>query len=151
MREDAQQNRLRLVRATRDVVGRAGSMDVSVRDIARAAECSIATLYRHFEGKRDLIDAVSIMRWSRMAELAATPEGHESPVEHVLSVVEAYTRMTTGDSHFIAAAGIEVGKRPAEHIRADSSPSSPGPGSARSPPGSSGGPPTRGTPSTWPG
>ena len=122
MRDDARQNRLRLVRATRDVVGLAGSTDVNVRDIARAAECSVATLYRHFDGKHDLIDAVSIMRWSRMAELAAYPEVHQTPVEHVLSVLETYTRMTTVDSHFIAAAGIEVGKRPAEHIRADFEP-----------------------------
>ena len=118
MREDAQQNRLRLVRATRDVVGVAGSTDVSVRDIARAAECSVATLYRHFDGKHNLIDAVSIMRWSRMEQLAATPEVHETAVDHVLSVIETYTRMTTRDHDFIVAAGIEVGKKPVEHIRA---------------------------------
>lgn len=118
MRDDARQNRLRLVRATRDVVGLAGSTDVSVRDIARAAECSVATLYRHFDGKHDLIDAVSIMRWSRMEELAASPEVHASAVEHVLSVIETYTRMTTRDHEFIVAAGIEVGKKPAEHVRA---------------------------------
>jgi len=122
MREDAQQNRLRLVRATRDVVGLAGSLDVSVRDIASAAECSVATLYRHFDGKHDLVDAVSIMRWSRMAALAATPEVHETPVEHVLSILETYTRMTTRDHRFILAAGIEVGKKPAEHLRADFEP-----------------------------
>ena len=118
MREDAQQNRLRLVRATRDVVGMAGSTDVSVRDIARAAECSVATLYRHFDGKQDLIDAVSIMRWSRMEELAATPGVAQTPVEHVLSVIDTYTRMTTRDHEFIVGAGIEVGKKPADHIRA---------------------------------
>jgi AcrR family transcriptional regulator len=122
MREDAQQNRLRLIWATRDVVGRAGSLDVSVRDIARAAECSVATLYRHFEGKHDLVDAVSITRWSRMAALATAPEPHQTPVGHVLDVLEAYTRMTTRDSNFIAGAGIQVGKKPAEHIRAEFEP-----------------------------
>ncbi len=117
MRSDAQQNRVRLVRATRDVVGWAGSPDVSVRDIANAAGVSLATLYRHFDGRQALIDEVSIMRWSRMVELACRPHPAEAPIEHVLRILEAYTRMTTSDHRFILGAGIEVGKKPVEHIR----------------------------------
>lgn len=122
MRSDAQQNRARLVRATRDVVGWAGSPDVSVRDIASAAGCSLATLYRHFEGKQALIDEVSINRWSRMAELACPSEIYETAVDHVLGIIETYTRMTTRDHRFILGAGIEVGKKPVEHLRADFEP-----------------------------
>jgi AcrR family transcriptional regulator len=121
MRSDAQQNRLRLVRATRDVVGWAGSADVSVRDIAGAAGLSLATLYRHFDGRQALVDEVSIMRWSRMAELGATGQIDE-PINHVLSVIERFTRMTTRDHRFILGAGIEVGKKPVEHIRAEFEP-----------------------------
>jgi AcrR family transcriptional regulator len=122
MRSDAHQNRVRLVRATRDVVGWAGSPDVSVKDIASTAGVSLATLYRHFEGKQALIDEVSIMRWSRMTELASQAELHGSPVDHVLGVIETFTRMTTGDHRFILGAGIEVGKKPVEHIRAEFEP-----------------------------
>ena len=122
MRSDARENRLRLVRATRDVVGRAGSPDVSVRDIAAAAGVSLPTLYRHFDGKGALIDAVSLMRWSRMCELASAPEAVQSPVDHVLDVLEAYTRMTTRDTDFIRAVGIEVGRTPVEHLRAEFEP-----------------------------
>jgi AcrR family transcriptional regulator len=118
MRSDAQQNRIRLVRATRDLVGWAGSPDVSVRDIAGAAGVSLATLYRHFDGRQALIDEVSIRRWSRMAELACKPRSEDEPVNHVLQILETYTRMTTQDHRFIRGAGIEVGMTPVEHIRA---------------------------------
>jgi AcrR family transcriptional regulator len=122
MRSDARQNRLRLVRATRDVVGRAGSTDVRVRDIATAAGVSLPTLYRHFDGKGALIDEVSLVRWSRMSELASVPGSFETPVHHVLGIIEAYTWMTTRDTDFIRAAGIEVGRKPVEHLRADFEP-----------------------------
>ncbi|MGY1642608.1 TetR/AcrR family transcriptional regulator [Geodermatophilus sp. SYSU D00703] len=121
MRSDAQENRLRLVRATRDVVGWAGSPDISVREIAAAAGVSLATLYRHFDGRQALIDEVSIRRWSRMADLACSAPDQE-PVDHVLRVIETFTRMTTEDHRFILGAGIEVGKKPVEHIRAEFEP-----------------------------
>lgn len=117
MRSDALENRVRLVRATRDVVGWAGSPDVSVREIAAAAGVSVATLYRHFDGRQALIDEVSIMRWRRMVDLALQARPDETPVDHVLRVLEAYTRMTTSDGRFIKGAGIELGRRPVEHLR----------------------------------
>ncbi|WP_170297144.1 TetR/AcrR family transcriptional regulator [Georgenia thermotolerans] len=118
MRSDAQQNRLRLVRATRDLVGWADSPDVTVRDIAKTAGVSLATLYRHFDGRQALIDEVSILRWNRMAELSGQRRPDEEPVDHVLRILETYTRMTTRDHRFIRGAGIEVGTTPVEHIRA---------------------------------
>ncbi|MGY1815723.1 TetR/AcrR family transcriptional regulator [Blastococcus sp. SYSU D00820] len=122
MRSDARENRLRLVRATRDVVGRAGSTDVGVRTIAAEAGVSLATLYRHFDGRGALVDEVSLVRWSRMAELAAAPDPDGEPVDHVLGVLDTYTRMTTRDTDFIRAARIEVGRRPVEHLRAEFEP-----------------------------
>jgi hypothetical protein len=49
-------------------------------------------MYRHLEGRQALIDEVSIMRWSRMAELART-ETPAGPVDHVLDILETFTRM----------------------------------------------------------
>ena len=119
MRSDAEDSRLRLVRATRDLVGWAGSTDVSVRDIAAAAGVSVATLYRHFDGRQALIDEVSIRRWSRIEELARYRVSGEFPVDHVLRILETYTRMTTRDHRFIVGAGITtLGQKPVDQIRA---------------------------------
>lgn len=123
MRSDAVDNRLRLVRATRDLVGWAGSPDVSVREIANAAGVSMATLYRHFDGRQALIDEVSIWRWSRLEELARQRTPDEAPVDHVLRILETYTRMTTRDHRFLVGAGItKLGQKPVEHIRAEFEP-----------------------------
>lgn len=122
MRSDAADNRARLIRATRDVVAQAGSLSISVRDISNAAGVSLATLYRHFEGKQALVDEVSIFRWTRMEALALQWNEDEEPVEHVLRILESYSRMTTADHRFIVGAGIQVGTKPVEHIRASFEP-----------------------------
>jgi AcrR family transcriptional regulator len=57
MRRDAQRNHARLIAAARELLA-AGGVDVSVRDIARHAGVGVATLYRHFPAREDLVDAV---------------------------------------------------------------------------------------------
>lgn len=56
-RKDAQRNRARLIAAARDLLASKG-VDVSVRDVARHAGVGVATLYRHFPAREDLVDAV---------------------------------------------------------------------------------------------
>ena len=56
-RVDAQRNHARLVAAARTLLARDG-LDVSVREIARAAGVGVGTVYRHFPTRDDLIDAV---------------------------------------------------------------------------------------------
>lgn len=113
MRADAHHNRLQLVRAARDVIGQKGTTDVGVREIASAAGVGTATLYRHFPNKEVLIDEVSVVRWSRMEAFArhGVRTGY-TPVQQVLAILEAFTRMTTADDRFIAAAGLKVGHAP---------------------------------------
>lgn len=50
-------NRVRLLEATRRLFASRG-VDVSVREVAREAGVGIATLYRHFPTRDDLVDAV---------------------------------------------------------------------------------------------
>jgi AcrR family transcriptional regulator len=57
VRRDAAANRLRILTAARRLFGPGGDA-VHVRDVARAAGVSAATLYRHFPARRDLMDAV---------------------------------------------------------------------------------------------
>jgi AcrR family transcriptional regulator len=113
MRTDVYHNRMQLVRAVRDVVGQRGSTDVGIREIAAAAGVGTATLYRHFSTKEMLIDEVSVVRWSRMDEYARHGVRTEyTPLQHVLGILEAFTRMTTADDGFITAAGLAVGRAP---------------------------------------
>lgn len=56
-RVDVQRNRTRLLEATRRLFAAQG-VDVSVREIAGEAGVGVATLYRHFPTRDDLVDAV---------------------------------------------------------------------------------------------
>jgi AcrR family transcriptional regulator len=57
LRRDAERNRALIVTAARDAFASDG-IEVSVEEIARRASVGIATLYRRFPTKEDLIDAV---------------------------------------------------------------------------------------------
>ena len=57
LRRDAERNRDRIVEAAHKAFADDG-IDVSVEEIARRAGVGIATLYRRFPTKDDLIDAV---------------------------------------------------------------------------------------------
>ena len=56
-RADGERNRLRLIEAAKDAFAKDGAA-VSLEQIARDAEVSIATLYRHFPMRDELISAV---------------------------------------------------------------------------------------------
>ena len=56
-RADGERNRLRLIEAAKDAFAKDGAA-VSLEQIARDAEVSIATLYRHFPTRDELISAV---------------------------------------------------------------------------------------------
>jgi AcrR family transcriptional regulator len=113
LRIDARLNRTSILRAVRDVVSEKGK-DASIREIADAAGLATATIYRHFDGKSDLFDGVSLLRWSHM--LHATGDGDREGTEGIrraVSIIDAYTKMTTADSRFIKALGLHVGREPA--------------------------------------
>jgi AcrR family transcriptional regulator len=56
-RVDARRNRERLLAAARELLASDG-VDVPVREIAQRAGVGVGTLYRHFPGRDDLVDAV---------------------------------------------------------------------------------------------
>jgi AcrR family transcriptional regulator len=56
-RVDARRNRERLLAAARELLA-ADGVDVPVREIAQRAGVGVATLYRHFPTRDDLVDAV---------------------------------------------------------------------------------------------
>lgn len=56
-RVDVRRNHARLLEATRKLFAEQG-VDVSVREVAREAGLGVATVYRHFPTRDDLVDAV---------------------------------------------------------------------------------------------
>ena len=68
-RADARRNRERVLEAARTCMARDGT-DAQVEEIARAACVGIGTVYRHFPTKDDLIEALAMERFERLADVA---------------------------------------------------------------------------------
>jgi AcrR family transcriptional regulator len=68
-RADGERNRVRLIDAAKDAFARDGAA-VGLEQIARAADVSIATLYRHFPTRDELISAVYQQEVTTLIEAA---------------------------------------------------------------------------------
>src|SRR6266853_1769462 len=68
-RADGERNRIRLIQAAKDAFAKDGGT-VSLEQIAREAEVSIATLYRHFPARDELISAVYQQEVTTLIEAA---------------------------------------------------------------------------------
>ncbi|HSA51872.1 MAG TPA: TetR/AcrR family transcriptional regulator [Yinghuangia sp.] len=79
MRADAQRNRQAIIAAARDIFGESGA-DAPLDEIARRAGVGIATLYRRFPQRDDLIRAVVLDTFQRIVEKAeaAMAEGTDA-------------------------------------------------------------------------
>jgi len=51
-----------IVEATKRLVGKRGSDDVSIRDIAKEANVAPSSIYQYFDDKNDII--IAILLWS---------------------------------------------------------------------------------------
>lgn len=111
-RSDAAENRVAILRAVRDLAATKGDA-FSIKEVSEAAGIATATIYRHFDGKAALLDGVSLFRWSQMKAAATGVAGQPDGLRHAVSIIDAYTRMTTADSGFIAALNLRVGRDPA--------------------------------------
>jgi len=85
-RADAQRNEQALLDAAAAVFVRAG-VDAPVRDIAAEAGVGIATIYRHFPTRADLVVAVFQHQVDALAAETATPAAGETPYEALRSWV----------------------------------------------------------------
>jgi AcrR family transcriptional regulator len=68
-RADARSNRARILDAAEEVFGRGGE-SASTEEVARLAGVGIATVFRHFPAKADLLDEVLARRFERLRERA---------------------------------------------------------------------------------
>src|SRR5438445_5791973 len=67
-RADARRNSKRVLEAARRCMARKGT-DAQIDEIARLAGVGVGTVYRHFPTKDDLIEALAMARFERLAEL----------------------------------------------------------------------------------
>jgi AcrR family transcriptional regulator len=78
MRADARDNRARILEAADDVFG-AGGAAASTEDVAQLAGVGIATVFRHFPTKQELLRAVLTARLERLRDRARHLAGSDDP------------------------------------------------------------------------
>src|SRR6202453_3518791 len=76
-RADAERNRDKILAAARSAFADPGA-EVSMAEISRRAGVGMATLYRNFPGRRELLEALYIDEVNAVCEAAETPEA-ETP------------------------------------------------------------------------
>jgi AcrR family transcriptional regulator len=76
LRADARRNREQIIEAARTLFARIGP-DVPMEEIAQAAGVGVGTLYRRFPDRGELIKAVNLDNFTRLAELARRLEREE--------------------------------------------------------------------------
>lgn len=69
MRQDARENRERILAAAEAVFGAYGAVG-STEEVARRADVGIATVFRHFPTKEELIEAALLRHFDQLAERA---------------------------------------------------------------------------------
>jgi AcrR family transcriptional regulator len=75
LRADARDNRARILTAAEEVFGR--SPNASTDEVAKLAEVGIATVFRHFPTKIELLEAVLTLRLERLRDRAIALAGHD--------------------------------------------------------------------------
>jgi len=93
MRRDGAANRERVLLAAEQVFGAKGAA-ASTEEIARQAEVSIATVFRHFPTKQDLIEATAVRHLDKLAAEARRLSDDADPGKAFASLMR--TLVSTG-------------------------------------------------------
>jgi AcrR family transcriptional regulator len=97
LRRDAQRNHDKIVAAAHELFTQRG-IDVSLDDIARRAGVGVATAYRHFPEKEQLIDAVVSDAMARTVELTEEAVAQERAWDGLVLWLTRITEMQAGDA-----------------------------------------------------
>ncbi|MGC4937953.1 TetR/AcrR family transcriptional regulator [Kribbella sp. DT2] len=114
MRADARDNRERILTAAEQVFGR--STAASTDDVAKLAGVGIATVFRHFPTKVELLEAVLTLRLQRLRDTARELAGASNPGT---AFYEFFSQVVAeaGSKLAIAEALSAAGSAPGEQAR----------------------------------
>src|ERR1700751_1162930 len=96
LRVDAQRNRAAVLEAAKELFADRG-LDAQVPDVARAAKVGVGTVYRHFPKKDDLIAALVVERFERLAEKARECIAMDDAWEGVATFIRFATQIQADD------------------------------------------------------
>lgn len=99
LRSDAERNRARIVAAARTVFGREG-LNASMASVAREAGVGIATLFRRFPTKEELVAAVFADRMDAYAAAVAVALDDPDPWHGLVGYIETVCAMQAADYGF---------------------------------------------------
>jgi AcrR family transcriptional regulator len=99
LRSDAERNRGRIIAAARGVFGR-GGLNASMASVAREAGVGIATLFRRFPTKEDLVAAVFADRMDAYADVVAEALDDPDPWHGFVGIIEKVCAMQAADYGF---------------------------------------------------
>lgn len=99
LRSDAERNRDRILTAARDVFAREG-LTASMASVARHADVGIATLFRRFPTKDELIEAVFADRMDAYVDAVATALADPDPWHGFTYYIETVCGMQAADRGF---------------------------------------------------
>ncbi|SOD89744.1 TetR/AcrR family transcriptional regulator [Streptomyces sp. Ag109_G2-15] len=99
LRSDAERNRGRIIAAARTVFGRDG-LNASMASVARETGVGIATLFRHFPTKEDLVAAVFSDRMDAYADAVAVALDDPDPWHGFTAYIETVCAMQAADYGF---------------------------------------------------
>jgi AcrR family transcriptional regulator len=99
LRSDAERNRGRIIAAARSVFARDG-LNASMASVAREAGVGIATIFRHFPAKEDLVAAVFADRMDAYADAVAVALDDPDPWHGFVGYIAAACAMQAADYGF---------------------------------------------------
>ena len=99
LRSDAERNRARITAAARTVFARDG-LSASMASVAREAGVGIATLFRRFPTKEELVAAVFADRMDAYADAVATALDDPDPWHGLTGFIESVCAMQAADYGF---------------------------------------------------
>ncbi|WP_406432310.1 TetR/AcrR family transcriptional regulator [Streptomyces sp. NBC_00631] len=99
LRSDAERNRERIIAAARTVFARDG-LNASMASVARETGVGIATMFRRFPTKEELVDAVFSDRMGAYADAVTAALDDPDPWNGFVGYIEAACAMQAADSGF---------------------------------------------------